>query len=130
MIINRFFTLNELRDLFENNVMPNDIRIDNTIGVNEVSDCAYLIEDNKIRGLTENSLLERFRNVQESIANGKIWMVELEAHQLANVLVDDDFFGEFCNHRGNPYSLTKRIALFFHTNYSYWTENVYFEAFE
>jgi len=127
---NRFVRSQELHKLFEKNIIANDILSKDIIGVSEVCDCSHFIENKKIEGVAESELEQNFKNLDAAIREGFLWVIELTSFHMSNVLLDEDFYNEFCDKKGNPYMLAKRMALYFDSSLSYWTENIYSEAFE
>jgi hypothetical protein len=126
----RYFTPNELLSLFERKTLPGEIENGHVVGVTEVSNLSMIIEDRKIRNIPDSEILSKLNNVHSVIQEGQIWLLNLEAENISRVLLDDAFFTSFCDKKLNPHELTKRIALYYDINYSYWTDNVYLEAFD
>ncbi|MEP7317093.1 MAG: hypothetical protein ABI921_00070 [Panacibacter sp.] len=126
----RYIEPQELKRLFDKKILSDDIRLKYTVGVSEVCDLSLLIESKKIDGIHEDTLRENFSNITNEVENGLIWVLELDANNLYRMLSDDGFYEDFCDKKENPYKLSKRISLSYDNSYSYWTENVYIEAFQ
>jgi hypothetical protein len=125
----RYFEKNELRTLFEKNITPQDIKEGHVIGVSEVCKCSLIIEEKKIEGVHEDVLRQNYQNILTEFEKGRLWILELAADNISRLLLDEDFFNAYCDKKTNPYELSERFSLFYDMNYSYWTENVYEEAF-
>jgi hypothetical protein len=125
----RYLLKQELLNLFDKKVIPKDIGEGGTIGVTEVCNYSLIIEEKKIARVHEDILTANFTTVAAECDNGKIWILELTADNLSRLLLDEDFYDSHCDKRSNPYTLSGRFCLYYDLNYSYWTENVYDEAF-
>ena len=117
----------EFESIFDRNVVPKDLN-NMLVGVSDVSEFSLIVEDRKIASQSTQAMMIGFENVMKSIENSKTWIIELEGYKLSKVMLNEDFFNEFCNKASNPNTLTKRCALFM-DDCSYWTDNVYFDAF-
>ena len=109
--------------------LPADILTTNVVGVTETASCAMIIEHSKIDGLNKHTLQEKLNNIGRACDKGLLWIIELDANNLSHALLDEDFFFDYCDKTTNPLELSKRITLFNHPS-SYWTEEVYIQAFE
>lgn len=126
----RFLTNDELETLFNKNILPNDIQPGYVVGVSEACILSLLIEKNKIENVDEKSLKAKYHNVLTESENGRIWIIELNSENLSRLLLDEEFYNSYCDRKDNPYDLSKRFSLYYDSSYSYWTENVYAEAFD
>lgn len=129
-MITRFLNPKELQLVFDKNEIPKDLLSSTVVGVFETADCAMLIENCKLGNRLHSDLNQGYSNLQSLHDRGLAWMIQLEAEKLSQLLTDEDFFSEHCGKAGNPYELSKRMALYVTENYTYWTDNVYTEAFE
>ncbi len=126
----RYLTKTEFIHLFDKGNLPDDIKDGQAIGVSEPTAFSLLIESKKIQGVNDQTLFENYSNVHSTIAKGDIWILELSSDNLARLLLNSGFVEDFCDKKDNPYDLSRRVSLFYDGDYSYWTENVYFEAFD
>jgi len=126
----RYFPRHELDRLFSRNILSDDIENEYVVGVSEVCDFSSIVESKKIEGIHENTLKASYANVKNKVDQGNIWILELTSDNLSRLLLEDDFYETYCDKKGNPYTLVQRISLHFDSSYSYWTENVYAEAFD
>ncbi len=126
----RYFSQKELEKLFERNTMPTDISIEEVIGVSEPCSISLVVEQNKVNKISQEDTFANYQNIATQISEGSIWIVELNAFSIGRLLLEDDFFEDHCDKHENPYVLSSRMTLYFDSSYSYWSENVYLEAFE
>ena len=129
-ISNRFLTYSELCKLFDQAYLSSDIENGSIVAVSESTSLSLLIDGNKKEGLSEEDLITNLSNIHQTTTAGTVWWLDLTSENLARQLLNIEFVEEYCNKQSNPYDLSKRISLFFDQTYSYWTENVYSEAFE
>lgn len=127
----RYLFKNELSKFFDKDILPTDIEKDQVIGVTEVSSYSLIIEEEKIASVPESLLSGRHQNVlKENNNNGRIWILDLNAQNLSRLLLNEDFYCDYCDKKTNPLELCKRISLYYDDSYSFWSDNVYIEAFE
>lgn len=126
----RFFLNEELSALYSKNIVPQDIESGHVIGVSEVCSLSHIIEIDKITGVHEKVLKANFANVHNECEKGRVWILDLNAENLSRLLLDEEFYEFYCDKKDNPYILSRRISLYYDSSYSYWSDNVYTEAFQ
>lgn len=130
MITCRYLNKIELSTLYEKNILPKDVANNNIVGVSEICNFSLIIEDKKIEGISQQELEANCVNISKEVERGRVWILELTSDGLSRLLLDDDFYEMYCDKKGNPYTLSQRISLHYDDSYSFWTENVYIEAFD
>lgn len=126
----RFLSVKELKLVFDRNELPEDLEKQGVVGVFETAECARIIENFKIENKLLSEMHASLSNVEKMHEEGKGWLIDLEAHKISELLLEESFVAAYCSKAGNPYDLSKRISLFIKEDITYWTENVYSEAFE
>lgn len=121
----KFFQDRALESLYHHNRFDND----GMINVSESSALSLIIEIDKISYASQEEMLQKFNNVSRCINTGEVWIIELDAYRLSQFLNEEELFETYCNQKLNPLTLSKRIALYPDSIHSYWSPNVYMEAF-